>query len=303
MIKKLFFLLLAIGFYSATQAQSFKPSSEVGVFLGTSYYMGDLNENHFSQAQPALGLMYRRNFNRRFTLKASAWKGELRGNDKLNNVDTAKINRNLHFKSPVVELSGQVEFNFLPYETGSQKYPFSPFIFTGISFYQFNPQAREFDTQNPFDNDGVGTSNEWVELQPLGTEGQHSTHYPEKDSYLLQQFAIPLGVGFKLSLGEKFSMVAEYGVRKTFTDYLDDVGGTYADPQFLYMENQAAANLSDRTLASQYYMLANPGADITSWTANVGKQRADANNWNDWYVFAGITLSFKIVSTPKVCQY
>ncbi|MBC8464408.1 MAG: hypothetical protein H8D62_01900, partial [Bacteroidetes bacterium] len=142
-----------------------------------------------------------------------------------------------------------------------------------------------------------------VELQPLGTEGQHSTHYPEKDPYMLQQFAIPLGVGFKLSLGEKFSMVAEYGIRKTFTDYLDDVGGTYADPQFLYMENPTAANLSDRTLASQYYILANPGADITSWTANVGKQRADANNWNDWYAFAGITLSFKIVSTPKVCQY
>ena len=120
---------------------------------------------------------------------------------------------------------------------------------------------------------------------------------------MLQQFAIPLGVGFKLSLGEKFSMVAEYGIRKTFTDYLDDVGGTYADPFYLNKDDQTAANLADRTLAFQYYLLADPGADISSWTENVGKQRADANNWNDWYVFAGITLSFKIVSTPKACQY
>ena len=102
--------------------------------MGTSYYIGDLNDNHFELAQPALGLIYRNNLNRRFTLKASAWAGEIRGNDKINNIDTAKIIRNLHFRSPIMELSGQIEFNFFEYETGSKRYPFSPFIFAGISF-------------------------------------------------------------------------------------------------------------------------------------------------------------------------
>ena len=65
-----------------------------------------------------------------------------------------------------------------------------------------------------------------------------------KRSIFITQIAIPLGVGIKWSLGEKFSLVAEYGVRKTFTDYLDDVGGTYADPQYLNAEDAIAAQLS-----------------------------------------------------------
>ena len=91
--------------------------------MGTSYYIGDLNDNHFELAQPALGLIYRNNLNRRFTLKALHGL-EIRGNDKINNVDTAKIIRNLHFRSPIMELSGQIEFNFFEYETGSKRYPF-----------------------------------------------------------------------------------------------------------------------------------------------------------------------------------
>ena len=89
--------------------------------------------------------------------------------------------------------------------------------------FNFNPQARKFDTNTPFDNDGNLTNNEWLDLQPLGTEGQYSSQYPEKDPYQLIQFAIPVGIGFKVSLSEKFSMAIEYGLRKTFTDYIDDV--------------------------------------------------------------------------------
>lgn len=315
MMKKWLIGCLLICFSAATQAQSFKPSTEIGVFMGTSYYIGDLNENHFELAQPAIGLIYRNNLNRRFTLKASAWTGEIRGNDKINNVDTSKIRRNLHFRSPIMELSGQVEFNFFEYETGSKRYPFSPFIFTGISFYKHNPQARRWNTENPFDRDGYGSSNEWIELQPLGTEGQNSVHYPGKDPYSLTQIAIPLGVGIKWSLGEKFSLVAEYGMRKTFTDYLDDVGGTYADPQYLNAEDQIAAQLSHQISYQgvEPPIPANGTAPSNAdWLAYWQQlypngynetQRANENNWNDWYTFAGITLSFKIVKTPKVCQF
>ena len=177
--------------------------------------------------------------------------GELRGSDKLNDTDTAKFNRNLHFKTPLYELSGIIEFNFFPYETGSLRYPFTPYIFTGISMFSFNPQARKFDTENPFDNGGNQTNNEWLDLQPLGTEGQYSSQYPEKDPYQALQFAIPIGMGLKASLGDRFSMSVEYGIRKTFTDYLDDVGGFYASPQYLAMESIDAATLSDRSIDLQ----------------------------------------------------
>ena len=233
MIKKWLLGCLVICFSVASQAQSFKPSTELGVFMGTSYYIGDLNDNHFELAQPALGLIYRNNLNRRFTLKASAWAGEIRGNDKINNVDTAKINRNLHFRSPIMELSGQIEFNFLNMKQVTIAILFLHLFLLEFLFSSIIHKQEDMNTENPFDRDGYGSSNEWIELQPLGTEGQNSVHYPGKDPYSLTQIAIPLGVGIKWSLGEKFSLVAEYGIRKTFTDYLDDVGGTYADPQYL----------------------------------------------------------------------
>ena len=60
-------------------AQRTKRSSEVGVFLGGSYYIGDLNPNgHFSQfTRPAAGIVYRYNFNRRFAARANFLYGNL----------------------------------------------------------------------------------------------------------------------------------------------------------------------------------------------------------------------------------
>ena len=47
----------------------------------------------------------------------------------------------------------------------------------------------------------------------------------------------------------------------------------------------------------------NPDADITTWTGNTNRNRANENLWDDWYYFAGLTLSYKIYTKPKVCQY
>ena len=305
-MKRLFIFIFSALIFLSNDAisQDIDPYSEVGVMLGTSYYIGDLNDQHLRLARPATAVHYKTNLNRRFALRGGLSVGELRGSDKINTTDTAKFNRNLHFKSPIYELSGVLEFNFLPYETGNRRYPFTPYVFAGISIFNFNPQARKFDTATPFDDDNDNLSNiEWIDLQPLGTEGQYSSQYPEKDPYQLIQFAIPFGLGFKASLGDNFSMSIEYGLRKTFTDYIDDVGGTYASPQYLAMQNIDAANLSDRSIDLQDYINSNPGADITTWTGNTDRNRANENLWDDWYYFAGLTLSYKIYSKSKVCQF
>ena len=111
------------------------------------------------------------------------------------------------------------------YETGNRRHPFSPYIFTGLAMYNFNPQARQFDTENPFDNDGKDSNNPWLDLQPLGTEGQQSSHYPEKAPYQLVQFAIPIGIGLKLSVGDNLSIALEYGMR----NYLQTIWTMLAD--------------------------------------------------------------------------
>ncbi len=82
----------------------------------------------------------------------------------------------------------------------------------GIGIFTFNPEAR-------FGGD------EWIDLQPLGTEGQWladpENRYPEP--YELTQFNIPFGGGLRFRLSRRWDMEVEIGWRKTFTDYLDDV--------------------------------------------------------------------------------
>jgi len=301
-IKKIKIITLLLILPFILKSQSFVQYEEVGFFAGGSYYIGDLNEVHFNLIQPAVGVFYKKNLDRRFAIKSSIFHGEIRGSDKENKVDSTKINRNLHFKSPITEISAQVEFNFMNYETGNKKYSFSPYITSGISFYKFNPQARRYDTENPFDNDGVGTSNPWIELQNLGTEGQNSAGYPERSPYMLSQFAIPLGVGFKMSVARNFSFSIEYGIRKIFTDYIDDVSLTYVDPSVLYAENPIAAELSDRSVDYQNWHLQN-NSGINLWDENIDKNRGNENNWNDWFSFCGISIIYKFNTTPKVCMY
>jgi len=270
-IKTLFVAIVFFAFSFVGKAQQFNPNTEVGVLLGTSYYLGDLNTTHFKNILPGGGLVIRRNIDRRFSYKAELLYLNLAADDKnSNNLDT---NRGLHFKSPVYELSGQIEFNFLPYDPGNALYTWTPFVYTGVSLFHFNPQAKN--------NNG-----EWVDLQPLGTEGQETSSSDKK--YALTQFAIPIGGGVKIAVNPSFNIILEYGVRKTFTDYLDDVStifvGGNGDPYPIEM-TQEAIDMSD---------------PLTTHSKN--KQRGDPDK-KDWYSFAGITLSFKLNNNTKGCDY
>jgi hypothetical protein len=66
-----------------------------------------------------------------------------------------------------------------------------------------------------------------VYLQPLGTEGQGLSRYPDRKIYSLTQFNIPFGGGMKYALSAQFIISFEIGIRKLFTDYLDDVSTRY----------------------------------------------------------------------------
>jgi len=268
------FLIVALVFSFTTKAQQFKPNTEIGLLLGASYYLGDLNTTHFNESLPAGGLVIRRNIDKRFVYKAEIMYLNL-ASDERNSEDTIAKNRGLHFRSPVYELSGQLEFNFLPYEPGNPLYTWTPFIYTGISLFHYNPQAEN-------------KNGEWVDLQELGTEGQGTTAWPDRDKYSLIQFAIPIGGGVKIAFNESFNIILEYGIRKTFTDYLDDVSTTFVGGNGtaypIEMQNQEnSIEMSD-----------------PRETHFSGDERGNPNK-NDWYSFAEITLSFKLNNNTKGC--
>ncbi len=251
-------------------------STEVGIFLGASYYTGDLNPSgHFNRfVKPAGGLLYRINFNSRMSVKAIASYGSVQGDDAYSRSDAHK-NRNLSFKSNIMEFAVEGELNFLPFSIGSKKLAINtPYVFAGLAVYRFNPQALY--------------NGQWYKLQPIGTEGQGSAFNSSK-TYSLTQFSIPFGVGVKVNVSRNIGINFEWGLRRTFTDYLDDVSGRYVDPTLLASEKgPVAAALSDRSITQD-------------GTGNTGRQRGNSFT-NDWYSFAGIMITYKMKNKENECE-
>lgn len=267
-------LLLAVIFIFIPTTESnaqYKPNQEFGILGGTGYYIGDMNSTHFNNLRVAGGITYRKNFDRRFTFKSSALYTNVYANDE-NSKEVIKVNRNLKFKSDIIELSGQIEFNFLPYETGNSLYNWTPFIFTGVSIFNYNPQAE-------------GSDGQWYNLQELGTEGQGTTSFPNRKKYSLTQLSVPFGGGVKIGVSDNFNIIVEYGLRKTFTDYIDDVSTTYAGIPSEF--TNIAIELTDQSI---------DGPQLA------GIARGDETN-KDWYSFSGITLSFRLQGKTKGCNY
>lgn len=248
---------------------------EAGIFLGGSYYIGELNQKHLNQfTKPAGGLVFRYNFNKRLSARANALFGIVEAHDSYAE-SAAQKQRNLSFKSNIIEGSVQLEFNFLDYEIGNENRKFSPYIFGGIAGYNFKPMG-----------DFGGT---WVALQPLGTEGQGLPNGASQKKYKRTQISLPFGVGIKTNLSEMIGLSLEWGMRKTFTDYLDDVSKTYYDPALIAASTgPAAAYLSDPSI----------GTDPNY--SNVGRQRGNPTN-KDWYSFVGIALTLKFKGKQKQC--
>ena len=271
-IKKIILLIVISIISINSYSQSFSPYSEVGLMLGSSYYLGELNKTHFNNMQFSGGLVFRRNLDRRFSYKFQAILGYINGDERDNKDDSLAQDRYLHFKSPLYELSTQVEFNFLPYEVGNPLYSWTPFIFSGVSIFQFNPMAES-------------PNGEWVNLQELGTEGQGTPQFPDRKKYALIQLSIPMGGGLKFSISNSTTIMLEYGIRKTFTDYLDDISTTYPGNSVMQQYGNLATYMSDPT-----------GNHV------IGEQRGEEQN-KDWYSFALITISIKLNNNSGTCFY
>lgn len=240
---------------------TYSQNSELGVFYGASYYLGDLNPSkHFAMPRVAYGGMFRYNFDKHISMRLNGFYGSVEANDKVIGYNK---NRNLHFRSSISELSLQFEINFLPFFPGEPASNYTPYIFGGLGGFMFNPKAEADD-------------GEWHELQPLGTEGQYSDQYPDRKPYDLYAMSYIFGIGYKFFISKHFTVTLEWGMRRTTTDYLDDVSTNYPDPS-VFENNDLAENLSDRRK--------------TDGPPNM--QRGDPHR-KDWYSFAGFIIAFKI---------
>ena len=105
-----------------------------------------------------------------------------------------------------------------------------------------------------------------------------------------------MGGGVKIAVNKSFNIILEYGARKTFTDYLDDVSTTFVG---------SYPTSTDPTYPSDYPQEMSNEAELMSDPLGTHKkddQRGDPNK-KDWYSFAGITLSFKLNNNTNGCDY
>lgn len=266
------FLLLGFLFLcSLAQAQfhTHASRSEIGVLIGASSYLGDLNQFiPYKRPHPAGGILYRYNVNPRMAVRANVTYGRVSAADAESTEPLNKA-RNLSFYSDIYEFGAGVEFNYFPFQLGHSRYRGTAYILAELGVFRMNPRT----TYSGGD----------VALRPLGTEGQ-GTSLNSKKPYSLTQICIPLGIGAKFSLGKRAGLNLELGIRKTFTDYLDDVHAeNYVNSEILAVESgPIAAELSNRS-GDRY-----------------GK-RGNAST-KDWYLFGGVMFTISL-GNPANCQF
>jgi opacity protein-like surface antigen len=257
------YIVTFISLFLASQVQS--QNLHLNLFAGTSNYSGDLQDKRFTFSQSnfagGVGLSY--DLSDQFSIRSGVTFGSLSANDKYGRNSL----RNLNFSSKLTE----VNLGFEYYITPLSAHLLTPYVFAGVSVYHFNPYT--------YDTTGKKTY-----LRPLSTEGEGFV--PGKSNYNLTQFAIPFGAGVKLSLSDNINVGIEVGYRKLFTDYLDDVSGTYVDQaSLLANRGPEAVELAYRANELKNGNTAYPPA---------GTVRGSTKN--DWYYFTGFTASFRLFS-------
>ncbi len=240
-------------------ASRFKPYQYVGFGVNALNYFGDLApvnkaaSTDISFTRPGFGVMYGYRFHPAMAARASFNWGILRGDDNssdpVGDASAARYQRNLSFRNFIKELSLGMEFYILPNNRGTNaRPPINGYIYLGIAGFHHQPQgqAPEFDYQSGSDvplPNGLNPG-DWVNLKPLGTEGQNLAGASFDSDYSAFQLAVPIGIGGVFSPPGPLSFGVEFGYRFLFTDYLDDVSGNYVGLN--HFDDPIARIFSDR---------------------------------------------------------
>ena len=236
----------------------------VNLFGGFSNYSGDLQSQFLTTAESyaAFGLGLQYDLTNHLSVTMGGNYGHVGASDKYNKPSLQS--RNLSFETNIVELNLMAEYNILDIT----KTRFTPYGFVGIAVYHFNPYAYDTTGQKVF-------------LKPLSTEGEGLPQYTASKPYALTQFAIPFGGGIKFRINDQITIAYELGLRKLFTDYLDDVSTSYVDKTILLnAKGPLAVEMAYRSEELK------GGAPYPAAGAKRGSPKS-----KDWYYFSGIRLS------------
>jgi hypothetical protein len=198
--------------------------SEVGFGIGTFNYTGDLVRTYNLRfSKPAATAFYRSNISSVISVRTALTVGKIGASDTRKPIDPFANTRAASFDLFLLEGSGTFEYHFLNWRDDKRRLRFTPYLFAGAALFGIS---------------GVQQKNA---------------------EYSNIQMAIPFGGGMKYVLNPKYYIAFEFGMRKTFFDYLD--------------------NISDGDLQNKNYQYGNV---------------FDTDN----YFFAGFTLTYTFYDIP-----
>ena len=290
-LSKLLGLLVLLGTLNANAQRwkRYKYRYELSGAIGATNFLGDLGganqvgthgfkDLDYVLTRPVIGAGIRFLTSYYTSVKGNVSYGLLLGDDKLT-LEPFRHNRNINFRSPVIEVSGQFELSYA-FEKGGHRYNIKRvkgrknvdnrvYGFLGIGAFYFNPKGKY-------------TDGNYYKLRPYHTEGQGLVDGVKQYSNF--SLCFPMGIGTKYALDRNWSLGMEIGLRYTLTDYIDDVSTVYAttavstafnnDPIATYFANPAAGEL---------------GLEVTS----DGETRGDPTH-NDAYMFITFNINYKV---------
>lgn len=247
---------------------------DIGVLGGVSTYQGDISPLNWKvstgQLYGAYGAFVRMNVLPATAAKFHMLSARISGQDK-NSVDESRVSRNLSFRSQIFEIGGALEVILTDFSPFTRRSPLKPYVTIGYNIFHFNPKAKY--------------NGEWIELQPLGTEGQGIPNYPEKKKYKRIQGNLSFGFGLYYNITKKWIFGMEVAPRATTTDYLDDISTTYASSELLELYyGEMSAILANRSL---------PSNDVSPNAFGPGAPRGNSDH-NDWYIVSSISIMYRI---------
>jgi len=248
------------------------------IHFGGFYYQGDLSPDpidlSFGPGNICWGVSSGINVTDWMSLNSRIMFGKISGNDAFSE-DLSKKTRNLSFTSVLNEYGIYTDLKVNKIWKSLDKYKIRLYVTAGINLIHFNPKAN-FEGR-------------WIALQPLGTEGQ-ALPYTGKKKYSLYNFSRPLGIIVEFDINRRMAFGMEVSPRKTWTDYLDDVSGTYVN----YEELLASGNSMGAKLANRMgeYLKTEPVRVPT------GTLRGKPDK-NDWYTHFGLYFKFRFGKIQK----
>ncbi|UII27870.1 porin family protein [Fulvivirga maritima] len=163
--------------------------TEVGFGLGGFKYSGDLSRGiNLNSIKPAGTVFFRSNISSAVSFRIGATAGQLSGSDSKTPIDIFADQRDASFDIFLFEASTVFEYHFLKWREQTML-RWTPYFFGGIAIF------------------GVSGMDE------------------KPEEYSNVQPSIPFGLGIKYILNPKWYLGVEFGARKTFFDYLDNVSG------------------------------------------------------------------------------